>query len=166
MSSSNASFGEGNPLKGTARLIEGEESSRFQAWTPPGVLTPEAEEVQLQQEAVAEQSRQEAEAQQQQREVEEIATLEAIDALQPPTAEEIEQLQQQAWQEGFDQGKEEGTAAGAEEVRGQIAQIEEIVRALEQPLATIDDEVGEYVIALAVAVARQVIRRELHSDPD
>jgi flagellar assembly protein FliH len=81
------------------------------------------------------------------------------------TASQLEELQQQAQQEGYQAGYQEGLAKARGEIKAKVERLERIFNLLHKPLATLDDEVEQQLLALAVAVARQIIRRELRTDP-
>ena len=86
------------------------------------------------------------------------------------TAAQIEVLQKQAYdeayQQGLEAGRKDGREAGMEEMRMAVQRLEQIVHALAEPLADVDKQVEEEMAALSVAVARQLIRRELQANPD
>ncbi len=82
-----------------------------------------------------------------------------------PTAEEIEALQRQAWEEGYQSGRREGLAAAEQETAERIRRLDALLDALARPLDELDDAVEQELVFLAMAVARQLIRRELKSDP-
>ena len=110
-----------------------------------------------------------------------------------PTAEDIENMQQQAYQEAYEQayqeahaegleaGKKEGHAIGFEEgkaegfqqglkdgevrINAQSAQIHAILQTLTKPLEQLDAEVEEELVLLAMATARHLLRRELKIQP-
>jgi flagellar assembly protein FliH len=82
-----------------------------------------------------------------------------------PTAARIEELQRQAHQEAFEQGRREGLEKGRQQVQNQAARLEAIVRSLARPLEELDERVMEEVGALALAIARHLVRRELRADP-
>jgi len=86
-----------------------------------------------------------------------------------PTAAEIESIQKQAYDEGHESGYrdgyEKGLADGETEVRQQAATFQELIQALDTPFNELDEQVIEQTAQLAIAVARQIIRRELHMDP-
>lgn len=114
-------------------------------------------------------------------------------AIKMPTAEEIEAVQDSAREEaysagfeqgkgeGFEQGKPEGYQAGlvegqeqgreqayAEtkaELDAQIQQLKALCSSLAEPLKTLDNDVEQELVAVAIAVAKQVVRRELRTDP-
>ncbi len=85
------------------------------------------------------------------------------------TAAQIEELQQQAYQEGyqsgFSQGREDGVQAGRDEMHAAATHLAEALSALSTPFEELDAEVEQQLVALAFSVARQIIRRELRTDP-
>jgi len=87
----------------------------------------------------------------------------------PVTAAEIDSIQKQAYAEGHDSGYREGhkkgMAAGEAEVRQQAADLQKLIQSLDTPFEDLDEQVIEQTAQLAMAVARQIIRRELHTDP-
>lgn len=91
---------------------------------------------------------------------------EEVEAPPPITAEQIEAIQQAAHQEGYELGRKEGREAGAAEVHGQALRLQQIVHGLAQPLEELDKRLEEELVALALAVARQIVRRELQAQPD
>lgn len=82
-----------------------------------------------------------------------------------PTAEEIEAIQRQAWEEGYEQGRREGLAAAERDAAERIRALDRMLAGMAQPLDELDDRVEEELVALALAVARQLIRREVKADP-
>lgn len=81
------------------------------------------------------------------------------------TANRLEEIQQQAYDEGFELGRREGLEKGAALVKEKADRVEAILNLLARPLHQLDDEVVKEVASLALTVARQVIRRELRTDP-
>jgi flagellar assembly protein FliH len=79
-----------------------------------------------------------------------------------PSPEELQQIREQARNEGYQAGHAEGQEAAREEARrlGQAA-----VK-LEQALEGIDQQVADELLALALEIARQVIRREVGARAD
>jgi flagellar assembly protein FliH len=75
-----------------------------------------------------------------------------------PTVREIEALHRQAREEGYAQGRAEALAAVREP-------LERLLRALAEPLADLDEAAERELLALVMAVARQLVRRELKTDP-
>lgn len=87
------------------------------------------------------------------------------DRSRQPSATELEALQQQAWDEAYARGLEAGHGTGKAEVDRKAARLEQVLSAMSLPLADIDDQVEEELAQLALAVARQILRRELATDP-
>lgn len=105
------------------------------------------------------------------------------------TVNEIEAMQQQAYdeayakgrqegyQEGFEQGQKEGEAKGYDAglakgyaeneqlLRKQAEELAAILATLSEPLKMLDDEVERELVDLAIAIARQLIRREIKMEP-
>jgi len=91
--------------------------------------------------------------------------VEGDEEVKPLTAEQIEEIRQQAYAEGFEQGKRDGLAAGQKEIDTEVQRLGQIMQALSEPLKAVDDTVEEELISLAMAVARQIVRREIQQDP-
>ena len=89
-----------------------------------------------------------------------------IEEILPLTAEQLEEIQQQARSEGFEQGRHEGLQAARSEVDATLHRMEQIIQALAEPLQEVDEQVEGELVQLAIAIARQIIRRELQSDPE
>lgn len=73
---------------------------------------------------------------------------------------------QRAWEEGFEQGRQEGLAAGREQVLAELDILRQLMQKLATPLAELDEQVEKELVALAMTVARQVIYRELEMHPE
>ncbi len=86
-----------------------------------------------------------------------------------PTAAKIESIQKQAYEEGHESGYRDGykkgLADGETEVRQRAEAFQMLIRSLDVPFDELDEQVVEQTAQLAIAVARQIIRRELHMDP-
>ena len=83
----------------------------------------------------------------------------------PHSAAELEALQKQAWDEAYARGLEAGRAAGRKELERAAGRLEKLLDAMARPLEDIDEEVEEELTQLALAVARQILRRELATNP-
>ena len=81
------------------------------------------------------------------------------------TAEDIENIKQMARREGFNRGYREGKATGEKYMLQKSQAIQQIIHALVAPLSDLDDQVEEELLQLAIAVAKQIVRRELKLDP-
>ena len=82
-----------------------------------------------------------------------------------PSVEELQALEQAAHAEGFARGHAEGLAAGQNEVRRMVAQIEGILDSFTRPLARLDGEVADALADLAVRIAGSLLAREYLFDP-
>lgn len=74
-------------------------------------------------------------------------------------------VQQRAWDQGFEQGRAAGLEAGSREVAARIEALEGVLDALARPLEDLDHRVEAELLALVQAIVRQLIRREVHQDP-
>ena len=97
-----------------------------------------------------------------------------------PTAEELEGLRQRTRDEGYAEGRESGYQAGydagykagerearklEQEQKNKLQTLQALVDAQAQPLQQLDDEVHDELVRLVLILARQVIRRELVTQP-
>jgi len=81
------------------------------------------------------------------------------------TAQRIEEIEQQARDDGFQRGLKEGLEAGRVQVDQRLAALDAVMQQLAAPLQALDETVEDSLLELVLAVARQVIRRELKTDP-
>ena len=114
-------------------------------------------------------------------------------AIKMPTLEELTAVQDSAREEaykeglaqgqadGFEQGKQEGIQAGLiegrtqgqeqaynevkPELEAQVKQLRALCMTLTEPLKTLDNDVEKELVAVAMQVARHLVRRELKTDP-
>lgn len=86
-------------------------------------------------------------------------------AARPLTARQIEEVQQQAREEGFQQGRREGLEAGKKDIRARVRELEALMQTLAKPLEQLDAQIENELVQLALAVAKQLVRRELKADP-
>ncbi|MES9829027.1 MAG: flagellar assembly protein FliH [Candidatus Thiodiazotropha sp.] len=92
----------------------------------------------------------------------------------PPTAGELQQLQKQAYEEGFEKGKQEGFEFGHKEglaqakrdIQHYTAHLNKLLSHFEQPLRDLDDQVEKELLSLVIAIVKQLLRREVKSDPN
>jgi len=82
-----------------------------------------------------------------------------------PTVSGLADLQEEAYKEAFDQGLAEGRKAGQIEVRAQVDKLAGMFHDLAKPFEVLDAEVERELLTLAMALARQIVRRELKTDP-
>jgi flagellar assembly protein FliH len=89
----------------------------------------------------------------------------AANAQNMPTVSGLVDLQAEAYQEAFEQGLAEGREAGRAQVRVQVEQLAGMFYDLAKPFEELDAEVERELLTLAMALARQIVRRELKTDP-
>src|SRR6202166_1242552 len=95
----------------------------------------------------------------------------APDVAIPPAARKMAtvgglvDLQAEAHMEAFDQRLAEGREAGRAEVRAQVERLSGMFYDLARPFEVMDNEVERELLTLAMALARQIVRRELKTDP-
>ncbi len=77
------------------------------------------------------------------------------------TAKQVEVIQKQAYDEGFAQGRSDGL----KQMQQQALRFEQLITALQTPFADLDQQVEQELVKLAVVVARQLVRREIKTDP-
>jgi flagellar assembly protein FliH len=82
-----------------------------------------------------------------------------------PTVSGLADLQAEAYREAFEQGLAEGREAGRGEVRAQVEKLAGMFYDLAKPFEVLDAEVERELLTLAMALARQIVRRELKTDP-
>lgn len=87
-----------------------------------------------------------------------------------PTAEDIERIQREAWQEGHDLGFSEGRAAGYEAGyktgEADVERLRQLADALEVENLRQDEAIAREVLELALGVARQMLRASIQAKPD
>jgi len=87
-----------------------------------------------------------------------------------PTAEEIENLHQEAWKEGYqlgmDEGRKAGLAEGQADSQQYLRQLQTLVATLEGGQLRQDQAVAREVLELSLVMARQILRTALHIKPE
>jgi flagellar assembly protein FliH len=114
--------------------------------------------------------------------------------VKPLTADDIEQIRQAAYDEGFTEGKEEGfskgysegreqgledgltqgqaegkkqgLAAGQTELNERLQQLSTLLDQLQQPLAKVDEQVQQQLLQLCLAMAQAVIAVEVKTNDE
>lgn len=81
-----------------------------------------------------------------------------------PTSQAVDSLVAKEKQRGFDQGYQEGVARAQAEWQPKLAYLNELLSALESPLKEFDQEAQQKSVEICIAVAKQIIRRELSID--
>ncbi|WP_411834819.1 FliH/SctL family protein [Pseudoxanthomonas mexicana] len=87
----------------------------------------------------------------------------------PPSVEEIQAIEQAAYDEGMERGRSEGYAEGfaqgQQDVRRLAAQIEGILDNFSRPLDRLENEVVAALSELAVRIAGSLVGRAYQADP-
>jgi flagellar assembly protein FliH len=86
---------------------------------------------------------------------------------------DLDAIEREAWDAGFEAGRQAGLAATRQEQQAALAELEQRVRRfasildlLARPLQQLDEDVERQLALLAGAIARQVVRREIRAQPD
>lgn len=112
-------------------------------------------------------------------EPEALTEAESVDSppMQVLTVDEIEAMQKQAYDEAFAQGKKDGYHEGFQEgsrqgyednvqtLQKKTAAFVSLLESLSQPFKELDAQVEKELVQLAIAIATQIIRREIKMDP-
>lgn len=87
----------------------------------------------------------------------------------PITAEQLENIQGQAYKEAYDEGFEKGYRDGHQESKEHLQQQVGIMNAVlnqcAAPIKQVDNEIEEQLVQLAIALTRQLVRREIKMEP-
>jgi flagellar assembly protein FliH len=88
------------------------------------------------------------------------------------SAAALEAEYQQAWRNGFEEGRREGLAAGASQIEARqreldarIDAVETLLAAMSRPLERLDEMAAAELVRLALTTGSQLARRELRHDP-
>ena len=82
-----------------------------------------------------------------------------------PTAKDIETIQQQAYEESYQKGYQEGMESARAELSELGKRLRGILDSLAEPLQSLDELIEQQLLELSLAIARQIIRREINIDP-
>ena len=91
-----------------------------------------------------------------------------------PTEEEVEAIRRAAQEEGYrlgleqgrQQGREEGYAAGKVQADTEAQRLAALVLRLDEAVAGLDQQVADELLALALEIARQVVRQTIALKPE
>lgn len=154
------------PRTDDSELLRGGEQSAFARWNLPS-FDAEPHQVPLdreepEQNADADPLGAEADAEEQLQE----------EAPKPFTVEELEQIREEAYNEGFATGEKDGFHSG--QLKGQqeakaridsrLAELEALMGQLMEPMQAQDDQIEDMLLKLVETMVRQVVQRELKTD--
>jgi len=94
-----------------------------------------------------------------------VPSIEDSDKGGPLTAGRLEALQKEAYDEAYQKGHAEGIAAGEKTVQKRVERLDELLKAQARPFDSLDEMVEKQLVELAMAVVRQLFRREIRIDP-
>jgi len=77
----------------------------------------------------------------------------------------LEEGRKNGFAEGFEKGLAEGRAEGQRELRQQVAALEDLLTQLQTPLKDMGQALENELLTLSVAMAQQLVRREIQVDP-
>lgn len=131
------------PENQTSRILRSEEAATYEPWQPPTMGTG--------------------------------TRLKDQDKDSAPllTAAQLEQLQKQAYDEGYEEGRRAGQEFGHREglegarrdIAEKLSQLDGLMQALAEPFQELDDQVEAEVVTLVISMVKQLVRREVKSDP-
>lgn len=78
---------------------------------------------------------------------------------------ELQALRKRAWDEAYQAGHAAGLAAAEAQVTAQLDAMTTVLDTLARPMRELDRQVEDELLELVHAVARQLIRRELRTEP-
>ncbi len=73
-------------------------------------------------------------------------------------------IKKQAYQEGFNKGRQDGRASGQQQVDETIHSLVSVLNSLAVPLQQTNERLEAELVNLAVSIAKQIVRRELKTD--
>ncbi|HSP01569.1 MAG TPA: FliH/SctL family protein, partial [Thioalkalivibrio sp.] len=82
-----------------------------------------------------------------------------------PTAQQIREIQRQAREEGLEEGREEGRKQGLASVKAEAESLRKVLGSLTPSVQALDSALESDLLELVSTVARQLVRRELRTDP-
>jgi len=83
-----------------------------------------------------------------------------------PTAAELENIQNQAHDEGFQAGYQDGYKEGEHKSNLEIQRLTELVSSMEQALQSVNQEVSQSLLDLSLELAQQMLHQALKVQPE
>ncbi len=83
--------------------------------------------------------------------------------LLPP--KQLEKIQKQAYEAGFQRGVLEGIKNGQQKINERAQKLDHVLSGLAQSLAEFDIDVESQLVALCTALLKQLVRREIKAEP-
>lgn len=82
------------------------------------------------------------------------------------TVAELENIRQQAHDEGYAQGRDAGYAAGIQPAQSEAAQIHVLLQNLQAALNQVDEQVAQSLLNLSLEIARKMVGETLQMKPE
>lgn len=84
----------------------------------------------------------------------------------PATVAELENIRQQAHDEGYAQGRDAGYAAGIQQARTEAAQVHALLQNLQDALNQMDGQLAQSLLDLSLEIARKMTGEILQTKPE
>ena len=81
------------------------------------------------------------------------------------TANQMEHVQKQAYDEGFARGQADGLREAGAQMSTRLTHLSSILNSIAAPLKELDERAEQELVTLAMNAARLIVRRELKTDP-
>lgn len=79
---------------------------------------------------------------------------------------ELEIIRQRAYDEGYKQGRDEGYAAGMQQTRNDVVQINAILQNLQGAINQVDDQIAQSLLDLSLEIGRKMTGEALKVNPE
>jgi len=84
----------------------------------------------------------------------------------PVTAQDLEEIRKAAYLEGVEKGKKEGKSLALKEQQKITANLNKVLQNAHHRASNFDQQICEQLVEITISVAKQVIRRELITEPE
>ena len=84
----------------------------------------------------------------------------------PGTAESLEQISKQAYEEGYQKGLQAGHKDGSDSLNDKLLQIDTVLASLSSKSKEFDEKITLQLVEMTTLIAKHVIRQELNSSPE
>ncbi|MDD2913814.1 MAG: flagellar assembly protein FliH [Gallionella sp.] len=97
----------------------------------------------------------------------ELASFDAHQAgKRPNSVAELESIRQQAYDEGYAEGRDAGYAAGIQQAHNEAAQINALLQSLQVALNQVDEQLAQSLLDLSLEMARKMVGDALQAKPE
>ncbi len=122
-------------------VIKGDEADQYSSWQPPAMEGTLADQNKLK-------------------------PGEYSSSTSPATGKSLEQITQDAYEEGFQKGVSDGQKAALEQQQIKITQLDAVIRAIRAKSEEFDEKITQQLVELTTVIAKQVLRKELTTSAD